>query len=205
MFDYMRQLQPGENGDFIPLDPTKMAQELKMDRTKMVKQLSTWNSTGRVELVKDGEHGKTSKIIGFRGLAGPGKPGPKVVKGAPKVAVAAEKPEPRPVRRLVQTPELDRIMSARSAMQQFVAQFPGLVDEARARQAITIDSDKTEAYVDEGLSIMERNVWLEDRNRQLRERVTELERELGYRRTANDKELRKALETAGVVHSDPND
>ena len=205
MFDYMSQLQPGAE-DYVPLDPTRMAEDLKMDRVKMVSQLSTWNSIGRVELVKDGSHGRTSKIIGFRNLRGPGKPGPKAKKaGQPKVVAEERQPEPRPIRRLVQTPELDRIMSARSAMEEFVSQFPGIVDEARAKQAITIDPEKAEAYVNEGLNILQRNERLEAHNRELRARVNELERELGYKRTANNKELRQALVTAGVIHSDPND
>lgn len=213
MFDYMSKLQPEGGADFIALDPGKMAQELKINREDTVKLLSAWNSTGRIELVKDNQHGRTSPIIGFRNLVPAGhkrtKPRPErpseramrlVAKDEGRIHEDGSVAPPKP-RRLVQTPELDRLHEASSAMDQFVSQFPGVVDEARARQAIRIDPDKAEAYATEGLALLARNEKLEARMREVSRRNQELERELGYKRTKENTQLREALTTAGVVHS----
>jgi hypothetical protein len=199
--DYLTSLPPGED-DYVPLDMDKMATSLGVARAKLGSHMSAMVSTGKLEVVHDDKAppgGGRPRIIGFRNLVMPGKRGPK-----PKSqngAVAEARVE-RPVRRTLATPELDRVAEARSAMTNFVSQFPGLIDEARANEAIRIDPEKAEQYANEGIALVERVRWLENRNRELREQVNNLERELGYKKAKNNEQLREALVTAGVAHGD---
>lgn len=202
IMEYLDNL-PAE-GDWVPLDLDAATQKLSMTRPKLVSWLSAFQSQGKIELVKDGEQ-RTARVMGFRNLNWKAKRPRKrkeVTKPAlAEVAALTKESQPQPIRRLVQTPELDRLFSARSAMSEFVSHFPGLVDEARAQAAIHVDPEKAEVYANEGMSLIERNQRLEVRNRELSARVTELERELGYKRLANNKQLREGLVSAGVVHS----
>lgn len=197
--EYLSSLPQGEE-DYTPLDMEAMAQSLGVARQKLSSHMAAMAATGKLEMVhadKAPPEGGRPRVIGFRNIIFPGKRGPQ-----PKKKNGVEQVEARPVRKLVQTPELDRVFEARSAMGEFVSQFPGLVDEARANAAIRIDPEKAEQYANEGIAVIERNRWLENRNKELRDRVTELERELGYKRAKNDVQLREALVTAGVTHGD---
>lgn len=199
--DYLVALPPGEG--YTPFDLDKMAEDMKIPRRRLSSHVSAMVVKGKIEAVRD----ENRHLIGFTKVhtedrratnSGPRRK-PKASKT--NVVIRVEQPE-RPVRRLVQTPELDRVHEARSAMAEFVKSFPGIVDEARATGSIRIDPEKAQVYAQEGLSLLERNQWLESRNRELRERNAQLERELGYKKAKDNQELRTALVTAGVVHGD---
>lgn len=201
--EYLSSLPQGEE-DYTPLDVEAMAQSLGVARQKLSSHMAAMAATGRLEMVhadKAPPEGGRPRVIGFRNLIFPNKRGLKPKQQGAKPN-GVEQAGARPVRKLVQTPELDRVFEARSTMGEFVSQFPGLVDEARANAAIRIDPEKAEQYANEGIAVIERNRWLENRNKELRDRVTELERELGYKRAKNDVQLREALVTAGVTHGD---
>lgn len=205
--DYIAKRQPNEDG-FIPLDLDEMGKALGSTRAKVGSHLAAMAAVGKLTVVhaeKSPPGGGRKPVIGIRPIAlgdrrSPKNRKPQHAKQTPSVAAA--QPEPRVIRRFVQTPELDRVAEARDAMSEFVRQFPGMVDEARATEAIRIDESKAEVYVNEGLSLIQRNVYLEQQNRDLRDRNRELERELGYKRLANNKELRAGLASAGVTHGD---
>lgn len=194
-----KQPQP-DDLDYVPIDLNKVAEAVGSSRTKVSSHMAAMASVGRLETVhgQPPPTGGRPPIVGYRNLNMEGKkPAKKQITSiAPAVA------EPKPVRKLVQTPELDRVSAARSAMAEFVKQFGGMVDEARAAEAISIDPTKADAYVEEGLSLIQRNAYLEQRNRELHERVTQLDRELGFLRLSKNSELREGLKTAGVTHGD---
>lgn len=192
--EYLSALPPGE-GDYVPLDITKMATDLGMDRNRVASHLSSMVSAGRLVWHKD--ESSPPRILGFSDLVVAGG------NGRRKAKAQANTPDaPKPVRRLVTTPELDKISEAKSAMSEFVRQFPGLVDEARIEGAIQYDAEKAPIYATEGVALLERNRWLETRNRELSERVRTLERENGYLKIKQDAKLREGLVSAGVVHSE---
>ncbi len=212
--DEMKKGQPNDEG-WYPLDMDKMAKDLGLPRPKLGSHVSAIASKGSLKLIKDknaeGMRGNPAQghIVGFSDfdaidhrLAGtPPVPKERTLMGSIRAAVAKAEapPEPRPSRRLVPTPNLDRIWEAQSAMAKFVEQFPGLVDEARARASIQIDPNRVEDYANEGMSLLSRNAYLEERNRELGERVRTLERELGFKRAKSDQQLQGALRDSGVL------
>lgn len=193
--DYLSTLKPVADLDYIPVDYGDVAKVVNSTRDKVSSHMGAMAHAGKIELVhgEAGPQGGRPRVIGFRNMV-TSNPKPKLVKTDKAAA-------PPVIRRLVQTPELDRIVEARQAMAEFARQFPGLVDEARAAEAIRIDESKIGTYLDEGLTLIERNRALEQSNRELRARVSELERELGYKRMRTDSQLREALSTAGVAHA----
>lgn len=196
--EYLSALPPGES-DYVPLDITKMAKDLGMDRNRVASHLSSMVSAGRLVWHKD--QSSPPRILGFSDLVVDSGNGRKKAKA--QAQQASHNPDgPKPVRRLVTTPELDKISEAKSAMSEFVRQFPGLVDEARIEGAIKYDAEKAPVYASEGVALLERNRWLETRNRELAERVRTLERENGYLKIKQDAKLREGLVSAGVVHSE---
>lgn len=211
IMDYMAALPPSEDGDYIPLDQAVMADAIGMPVGRLRNHMSAMAANGRWEWVKSYNPSKgKDTVIGFKNLRPPdGKAPPKMklLKERHKKRVAAVKGEPEPIKRIrpVETPELDRLLEARTAMDRFVAEFPGMVDEARAREALRVDASKTEAYVAEGLSLLDRNRWLESQLHEVREKYATEHRELEYLRLKHNKQLQETLVTAGVSHSDPHD
>lgn len=200
--EFLAKQPTKEDLDYIPIDLNEVANAVGSTRAKVASHIAAMANIGRLEAVHGTPPptGGRPPIVGFRNLDMKGK-----AKSGSRPRLVPVPSGPRPTRRLVQTPELDLLLEARTAMQNFVAQFEGMVDEARAREAIRVDPAKAEAYVNEGLSVIERNMYLEQSNRELRDRVNSLERELGYKKLQRDKTLREALVNSGVAHSDPND
>ena len=191
--NYLSGLKPGE--DYVPLDLDQAAKDLGIPRARLGSHVSAMGSKGRLEFVKDDK----SRIIGFKNLITTDR---RKQRATRKSNGSAPVEEPRPTRRLVQTPELDRVYEARSAMFAFVEQFAGMVDQERAEAALRLDPDKVDAYVREGMSLIDRNRWLENRNRELRDELASATRELGFLKAKKDESLRTALVSAGVAHAE---
>lgn len=219
---YMQSLPANEEG-WVPLDQQKMADAIGMPVGRLRNHMSAMAANKRWEWVKQRseEHGR-DLVVGFTNLNPPskffdnadgrmGRPRKQSEQKPKKAKTNGAAPEPavpqpeRRILRAVPTPELERIYGARSAMARFVADFPGIVDEARAQAAVRIDEAKAEAYAHEGMALLERNAWLEDRYRVTRAELAEARRELEYLRLKGNKQLQEGLASAGVTHSDPND
>lgn len=200
IINYMQAEAKNAKDDYVPLDLSEMAKQLNSTRDRLVSNMSSMVHHGRFEWAKDDE----GKIIGYRNLIIGDRR-----KRAVRMALAKQNGQPpvqtapQPVvRKVVQTPELDRVFQARSAMHSFVDQFPGLVDRARMEQSMQFDPDKLDEYVNEGISLIERNRWLEKRNADLSAQLNEAVRERDYLRTKNDSRLKEGLVSAGVAHAD---
>lgn len=193
--DYLNRLPRNQEDTYVPLDFDDMVRSIGVGRDTLVKQMSGFVHLGKLEWVKD----DSGRVIGFNNLNFDKK---RRVAQPQAMRAPGGQVEPRPLRRIVPTPELDRVYAVRSAMNAFVEQFAGMVDEARLREAMKVDTDKASEYVAEGVSLMERNRFLEERNRELNHRVEELERENGYLKKRNNNELRGALQAVGVTHGE---
>jgi hypothetical protein len=198
IYEYLIKLPPGD-GDFTPIDLDQMASDLHKTRNSLYAHLRTLEQKGRAEWVRHSRPGGgRPEIVGFRNLSAKGNNNVKM----PEVAAEAapvEKPYIVSSRKMVPTPELDKLGEARSAMAAFVQQFPGLIDEARLTASLRIDPSKAEVFANEGLNLLERNAWLEQRYRDAIRRATDAERELGYLRTKNNEQVRTAMRDAGVL------
>lgn len=198
IINYMQAEAKHAKDDYVPLDLNEMAKQLNSTRERLVSNMSSMVHSGRFDWAKDDE----GKIIGYRNLI-VGDRRKRAVRLSLAKTNGNPQPAPQPiVRKVVQTPELDRVFQARSAMHEFVDQFPGLVDRARLEQSMQYDPDKLDAYVGEGISLIERNRWLEKRNAELSSQLNEAVRERDYLRTKNDSRLQEGLASAGVTHAE---
>lgn len=204
IFDYMGKIEPNDDG-WCPLDLGSMADVLGMPIKALRNHMSAAASKGRWVWVKD----DNNRVIGFKDFAPPKRThgGLSVIPRSKKkkkngAAVAETKPAAQMRRRLIEAPHLERIAEARSAMAEFVRQFPGVINEQRAGAAIEYDTENAEQYIEEGLSLLERARWLEERNAELAAENAQLKRENDYFRKKEDPKFKEALATAGVVHAD---
>lgn len=195
--DYLAKLPTTNEDGFIPLDIDKMASDLNTTRKRLLPMMSNLVSRGLWDWEKNDE----GRIIGFKNLRPLKDLRRREAKQEAARAGTVKEAIADMTRRIVSTPEIDRLSEAKSAMQRFVEQFPGVVDEAKAAAALHIDPEKAEAYANEGMALLARNRHLERRNSELVRRVRELERENGYLKQKNDEKLREGLVNAGVVHA----
>lgn len=171
------------NGDYIPMDPGRVAEQVGTTRNKVNKTLFNLTQGNKIELQR-GQNGRS--ITGFRLLAEPTLPRPRALKkeGRPRLErpVVLMPDQPRR-RRGLPTPHLDEYALSKE-------KFARLRDELGP----FIEAEfKENPYAEEGLMLRERLAHIEDNYSETFRRNEELERDLRYLRGRVNREQAESV------------
>jgi hypothetical protein len=149
---FLATVAKGADGDFVTMDPGKVAEQVGTTRNKVNKTLFNLTATGKIELQR-GKNGRS--ITGFKLLEGPGEPRtPRSVRkvGRPRLEgpVVIRPDQPRR-RRGIPTPNLDDYASAKETFARLSDELGDLID-AQFRQ---------NPWAEEGLLLRDRLAQIE--------------------------------------------
>lgn len=149
--EFLATIAKGANGEYLPMDPGKVADQVGTSRNKVNKTLFNLTQSGKIELQRadNGRH-----IIGFKLLASPSEVKPRQIRrpGRPRLSSPAPITTDTPRRRRVHTPALDEYASSKARFTQLTEELGELVT-AEFRE---------NRWAEEGLMLRERLEHMEE-------------------------------------------
>lgn len=172
------------NGDFIPMDPGKVAEQVGTTRNKVNKTLFNLNVTKKIELQR-GPNGRT--IVGYRVLEEPSDRRRTVARrpvGRPRLSQPVVIQPGAPRRRGLPTPHLDEYSAGKEKFDRLREELGDLIDA----------QFRANPYAEEGLMLKERLASVEEHYAQVLHENETMARDLRALRGRVNRELREEVE-----------
>ena len=186
---FLASVAKGANGDFIAMDPGKVAEQVGTTRNKVNKTLFNLSVSKKIELQR-GPNGR--QIVGYKVLAEPSAPRTRAVRkvgrqrlSQPAVIYPNQPGAPR--RRSIHTPHLDEYAASKEKFERLTTELGELVT-AEFRE---------NAYAEEGLMLRERLAGIEGSYGELMAANEAMTRDLRALRGRVNRELAESVEANG--------
>lgn len=166
--DFLTTIAKGSNGDFIPMDPGKVAEQVGTTRNKVNKTLFNLSHSDKIELQR-GQNGRT--IIGYKLLAEPSVKPRAVAKVGRERLSSPLRLDPNRTRRKPRgyvTPALDEYEASKAKFERLTTELGDLITA----------EFKDNAYAEEGLLLKRRLEAVEEHYHELNEEVGTLRSEV---------------------------
>lgn len=192
--EFLASVAKGHNGDFVPMEPGTMADQVGVSRNKINKTLFNLSTTGKIELQR-AENGRN--IIGFKVLEGPVQRQRNGTKRLTRTRLAEPvtiQPGQVKRRRTLPTPAIDAYAHSKETFNRLTTELG---------EYITAEFN-TNPIAEEALMLRERLDSIEGQWSDMRARLDEAEREARALRGRHQRELAEAVAKEGtaVSHGD---
>lgn len=183
--EFLATVANGANGDFLPMDPGKVAEQVGTTRNKVNKTLFNLTQAGKIELQR-GSNGRS--ITGFKLLAGPSETKePRTIRRQGRQRLASPMtltPEQaRRPRRSWHTPALDDYAASKEKYERLTAELGDLVTA----------EFKENPWAEEGLILRERLLHIEGTYGEVMSENETLKRDLRALRGRVNRELAESV------------